>query len=170
MITSRTSMFPQWLLPFLLVFNHRNPHTCYTSGLSHRPSCNSPKHICSAAAAAQITVQHYLTVPIISLITLLSNTLCLCYLLNVSDQVSHPHRAAGRIITCLPTASLCVCVWVWVCVSECVGVCVWVCVCVSVCVCVWVWVCVCEWVCMSECVWVSVIVKPWSTWGCCTMG
>jgi hypothetical protein len=54
------------------------------------------------------SVTSSLLVPNISLGTLFSNTLCLCYSLNVSDQVSHPHRAAGRIITCLPTASLCV--------------------------------------------------------------
>ena len=70
-------------------------------------SVEQHKSLCSFSPRS---VTSSLLVPNISLSTLLSNTLCLCYSLNVSDQVSHPHRAAGRIITCLPTANLCVCV------------------------------------------------------------
>ena len=36
--------------------------------------------------------------PIILLSTLFSNTLSLCSSLNVSDQVSHPYKTAGKII------------------------------------------------------------------------
>ena len=85
-----------------------------------------------------------------------------------------------HVIAWMDEHLLCVCMWVYVCVSVCVwvyvSVCMWVCVCECVCVCVSVcecvcvcvyvrvcecmcmWVCVCtrECVCVSVCMWVCV--------------
>ena len=104
-ILSSTPGFSKWSLS--LKFPHQNP--VYTSTLSHTRYMPSPSHSSqfyhpqntlssSLSSFLHSLVSSCLLSPNILLNTLFSNTLSLRSSLSVSDQVSHPHISANKII------------------------------------------------------------------------
>ena len=95
------------------------PHTCHMHCSSLLPCLITltipgkqyQSYSPSFCSFLQATVTSSPLPPNITLSTLLSNTLSLCSFLNVQDQVSHPHKTAGKIMV-LQISLLCCLAWV----------------------------------------------------------
>ena len=90
---------------FSLRFPHQNPvytsplpHTCYIPRPSNFSWFDHPNTWDKVCRSVSSVCSYLLLSPNILLSTLFSYTLSLCSSLNVTDQVSHPHKTTGKII------------------------------------------------------------------------
>ena len=89
-----------WALSFRLPTQNPLPHTCYMPRPNNASFFDRCNHIRWVQITKLLTLQSPATLSLlgrnISPITLFSNTLRLCSSFNVTDQVSHPFKTAGK--------------------------------------------------------------------------